>query len=114
MAAELTALRSRLDSAPPAHAEPAAAPAPASPPLRAEPEPPSAEAVAAVESADRLIDESLARGVWSARSFDELDRFLLRMAPADREQALSRVTLAINEGQLKVQLAPKRGNGGSE
>jgi hypothetical protein len=65
--------------------------------------PPTAEQKEALMAQGQLLDAAIKAGVWRDEDAMKLRTLMPKMAPADRFGALTGVSKAINQGQLKLE-----------
>ena len=67
-------------------------------------EPPGAESLVAVDSSQRLLEQALSSRRWGEAEAQSFRKLLSQMTPKQREEAIQRLFLAINERQLSVEI----------
>lgn len=63
--------------------------------------PPTREQSGAFEEGSTLLDSALHATRWQATDHHELKHLMARMAPAQREELMTRLALAINRGEVR-------------
>lgn len=73
-------------------------------PASPHPDEPAPEAIAAVASANRIVDAALVQGTWKDADRQAFRTAISVMAPAQRGEAMSRLLTALNEGHLHAEV----------